>query len=68
MGQPAGRQMIKNAMLRMKKVVTSPKFQAGLLAAEGGGAVIDAIVEVNRVEKPYENFTDAELQEEFEVS
>ena len=67
-GQTGARHMIKNGLSRIKNVVASPKFQAGLLAAEAGGAIIDAAVESNRVEKSYANYTDAELEKEWEVS
>ena len=46
----------------------SPKFQAGLLVAEGAGAIIEAGVEANMPEISYANMTDAELEKEWEVS
>ena len=67
-GPPGARQIIKNGLSKVKNVVSSPKFQAGLLVAEGADLIIDAAITANQVEVSYENFTDTELQSEWEVS
>ena len=64
---PGARQVIKKSLAKVKKVVLSPKFQAGVLAAEGVGAIVDAAIAVNPPIS-YENFTDAELDSEWQVS
>ena len=66
-GQSGARGMVKNGLSRVKNVVLSPKFQAGIVVSEGVEAIIDAVVAASHVEVNYDNFTDAELQEEWEV-
>ena len=67
-GRPGVTEAVKKGLTRVKDVVLSPKFQAGLLVAEGAGAIIEASVEANMPEISYANMTDAELEKEWEVS